>query len=219
MAFAEELIKNRKLHGFTQESLAEKCNVSRQAVAKWEKGDTLPDIYTVAKLAKLFGILIEELIWSKQEVLLENRTYYIQKMTEDDQDEFMELMHEHRWFGGLLKTMEELGTDKGDTRIWDTYSKFGKTFNLYDRNEKEMIGYYYLEGEQTSAPQISLQFRQGLILDEDLVGITRDILNMLHKEYHIRAALVYVNTGVEIEIFEQLGYENVAGEVTIALPV
>lgn len=79
MGFSEELMKNRKRIDLTQEELAEKCNVSRQAVAKWEKGEALPDIYTVAGLAKLFGCSIEDLIWSK-EFSAENKYCYLRPM-------------------------------------------------------------------------------------------------------------------------------------------
>lgn len=87
MGFAEELIKIRKLNNMTQENLASKCNVSRQAVAKWEKGESLPDVYLIAKIAKLFKVNIEDLIWSKDEYILENKEYYIKLMEESDKEE------------------------------------------------------------------------------------------------------------------------------------
>lgn len=51
----------RKLSGLSQEQVAEKLNVSRQAVAKWESGDSLPDIYNCRALADLYGITIDSL--------------------------------------------------------------------------------------------------------------------------------------------------------------
>lgn len=63
MIFAQQLSKFRKSFNLTQEELAEKCDVSRQAVAKWESGESLPDIYRISQIAKLFEISIEELIW------------------------------------------------------------------------------------------------------------------------------------------------------------
>ena len=45
MIFSEKLQFIRKNHGFTQEELAGKLNVSRQAVAKWESGQVYPDIF------------------------------------------------------------------------------------------------------------------------------------------------------------------------------
>ena len=51
----------RTQRGLTQEAVAEKIGVSRQAVAKWEKGETLPDIETCLRLADLFGVPLEVL--------------------------------------------------------------------------------------------------------------------------------------------------------------
>lgn len=52
----------RKQNGYTQEEIAEKLGVSRQAVAKWEKGETLPDIERCIKLADLYGIAVDMLV-------------------------------------------------------------------------------------------------------------------------------------------------------------
>lgn len=52
----------RKQSGFTQEQLAEKIGVSRQAIAKWEKGETLPDIDNVIALADLYEISVDSLV-------------------------------------------------------------------------------------------------------------------------------------------------------------
>ena len=60
-----KLIRTRL--GLTQEDVAEKVGVSRQAVAKWEKGDTLPDIESCVKLADLFGVPLDMLVRGLQE--------------------------------------------------------------------------------------------------------------------------------------------------------
>lgn len=52
----------RKQGNFTQEDLAGKLGVSRQAVAKWERGETLPDIESCIKLADLSGITVDMLV-------------------------------------------------------------------------------------------------------------------------------------------------------------
>lgn len=52
----------RKLHQLTQEELAEKLNVSRQPVAKWESGDSMPDMTTCSKIAALFDVSIDNLV-------------------------------------------------------------------------------------------------------------------------------------------------------------
>ena len=52
----------RKERDLTQEELAEKLNVSSQAISKWENGSTIPDISQVVPLAKLFGISTDYLL-------------------------------------------------------------------------------------------------------------------------------------------------------------
>lgn len=52
----------RKQANFTQEDIAGKLGVSRQAVAKWERGETLPDIESCIKLADLYGITVDMLV-------------------------------------------------------------------------------------------------------------------------------------------------------------
>ncbi len=52
----------RSRMGLTQEEVAEKVGVSRQAVAKWEKGETLPDIESCIKLADLFEVPVDMLV-------------------------------------------------------------------------------------------------------------------------------------------------------------
>lgn len=52
----------RKKSGFTQEQIAEKLGVSRQAVAKWERGETLPDIENVIALADLYEVSVDGLV-------------------------------------------------------------------------------------------------------------------------------------------------------------
>ncbi len=52
----------RKKFGYTQDQIAEKVGVSRQAVAKWEKGETLPDIDNIIALADIYGVTIDSLV-------------------------------------------------------------------------------------------------------------------------------------------------------------
>ena len=62
MIFSEQLSKLRKEANLTQEDLAEKCQVSRQAIAKWESGESVPTIEKFIILAGLFEMSLDELI-------------------------------------------------------------------------------------------------------------------------------------------------------------
>ena len=59
--FGENLVRLRKLRQMTQEDVAEAAGVSRQAVAKWESGETVPDIEKCRILAELFEVTIDDL--------------------------------------------------------------------------------------------------------------------------------------------------------------
>lgn len=58
----ENLILLRNINGFSQEEIAEKIGISRQAYAKWEKGSTIPDVEKCARLAEIYGTTIDALI-------------------------------------------------------------------------------------------------------------------------------------------------------------
>ena len=60
--FGKNLIQLRKMHQLTQEALAEKIGVTRQAVAKWESGDSVPDLQTGQKLAEVLNVSLDELV-------------------------------------------------------------------------------------------------------------------------------------------------------------
>lgn len=58
----ENLIMLRNLHGYSQEEIAEKIEISRQAYAKWESGATVPDINKCARLAEVYGVSLDSLV-------------------------------------------------------------------------------------------------------------------------------------------------------------
>lgn len=59
--FSENLVRLRKLRQMTQEDVAEAAGVSRQAVAKWESGESAPDIEKCRLIAELFEVSLDDL--------------------------------------------------------------------------------------------------------------------------------------------------------------
>lgn len=55
----------RKSHHYTQEDLAQRLDISRQAVSKWETGTTIPDIGLLLKISKLYDISINDILEPK----------------------------------------------------------------------------------------------------------------------------------------------------------
>lgn len=62
MKFNENLKYLRKKENLTQEQLAEKLHISRQAVTKWESGQAMPDLINLKEMSILFGITLDELV-------------------------------------------------------------------------------------------------------------------------------------------------------------
>lgn len=76
MLFNEKLKMLRKQNNLTQEELAEKLYVSRQAITKWESGDGTPDIENLKQISIVFNTTIDELIKEDINVTIENREQY-----------------------------------------------------------------------------------------------------------------------------------------------
>ena len=85
MTFAEKLKSIRKQVAMSQELLAEKFGVSRQAVTKWETGAGIPDIDNMVSISNLFNISIDELICNKG-TTLKTSEYLFESITEYDID-------------------------------------------------------------------------------------------------------------------------------------
>ncbi|MCI9194039.1 MAG: helix-turn-helix transcriptional regulator [Angelakisella sp.] len=62
MTFGEKLLKLRKEGGLSQEGLAEKLSVSRQAVSRWENEGILPDCVNLLEISRLFGVSTDYLL-------------------------------------------------------------------------------------------------------------------------------------------------------------
>ena len=59
---ANRLYELRKQHGYSQDELADKLNVSRQAISKWERSESSPDTDNLIALARLYGVSLDELL-------------------------------------------------------------------------------------------------------------------------------------------------------------
>ncbi|MBW7477331.1 helix-turn-helix domain-containing protein [Paenibacillus oenotherae] len=68
MVFGEKLKGERNKRGWSQEELAEQLFVSRQSVSKWENGQNYPSIEVIIKISDLFGLTIDELLRSDEEL-------------------------------------------------------------------------------------------------------------------------------------------------------
>ena len=65
---ADRLVKLRKKYGYSQEELADKLGLSRQAVSKWERAEASPDTDNLICLAKLYGVSLDELLDTEEDI-------------------------------------------------------------------------------------------------------------------------------------------------------
>ncbi len=71
MSLGNKILNLRKSINITQEGLAEKLNVTRQTISKWELDETAPDIKQAKELSQIFNISLDELLDNDiQEVLM-----------------------------------------------------------------------------------------------------------------------------------------------------
>ncbi|MDY2962800.1 helix-turn-helix domain-containing protein [Streptococcus dysgalactiae] len=81
---AEQLKQLRVKHQLSQDALAEQLFISRQAISKWENGDTTPDLDNLVRLTEIFDVSLDELVLAKPneakvERIYENKPLDLQK--------------------------------------------------------------------------------------------------------------------------------------------
>ena len=66
MSFGDKLQDLRRRAGMSQDTLAERLDVSRQAVSKWERDETMPETEKLVRIAELFGASLDELLLDRE---------------------------------------------------------------------------------------------------------------------------------------------------------
>ncbi len=92
MILADKIIRLRKKCGWSQEELAEKMNVSRQAVSKWEGAQTIPDLAKILQLANLFGVSTDYLLkdeLEEEEFTADSSDVPAKKVTLEEANQFI----------------------------------------------------------------------------------------------------------------------------------
>lgn len=84
MNLANNIQLMRKKNFWSQEELAEKCSVSRQAVAKWENGESVPNVEKLILLADIFNVSLDEIVGRKSVDDYERFKQYVIAYKADD---------------------------------------------------------------------------------------------------------------------------------------
>lgn len=113
----QRLYDLRKEHEYSQEELAEKINVSRQAVSRWERGEVAPDTENLICLSELYGVSLDELVHGEKEVKKE-----IEVEEKEDEQEDEEKENKSPWeilnFIGLFTILISYFVASSLTGLW-----------------------------------------------------------------------------------------------------
>ena len=104
MILADKIIKQRKKNGWSQEELADKMNVSRQAVSKWESAQTIPDIDKIMLLGELFGVTTDYLLKDSiedEEIAEVAEEKPVRKISLEYANAYLAVQKKNSWFIGV----------------------------------------------------------------------------------------------------------------------
>ncbi len=224
MNFGEKLKEIRANQGLSQEQLAEKIGVSRQAITKWETNRGLPDVENMIILAEIFKMTLDELVLQRkkeqevQETLYESETVYdidcdkhfdirlgsarkIRICSCDDEKVHIRLQSE------VLDNLNSLYKVKIDEKK--------KRLDILCQNKKEISGF---EAGQSLDIIIMLpkDFTQHCEIDANAKELFVENLQMKRLEYDGAADLVYIkDVEGSVEFTGKSDYEiNIDGTCT-----
>jgi len=125
--FSENMKKFRLAKKYTQEDVAEKLCVTSQSVSRWECGTTLPDVLLLPEIAKLYGVMVDDL-FKRQSVAYDNYAQRLSALYEisRDPEDFLRCRHEYQ---KLMKSGELSMHDK-----WE-YGWLHKAMMYYCKDE------------------------------------------------------------------------------------
>ena len=144
MLFNEKLKMLRKGKGLTQEDLAEKINVSRQAITKWESGEGIPDIENLKQISVLFDVTIDELVKENFDVRIDNsKNIYVKELVIDHSKDFDIKISKIDELTILNNSEEKVKIEilsNTDINLEDAFIiKLDELYNKLDINVKEKI--------------------------------------------------------------------------------
>lgn len=122
MRVAENLQLLRKREGLSQEELAEQCQVSRQAVTKWETGESTPALDKLCMLADFYDISIDEIAGRVEknvynELMELVRRFSVNDIPEDEEDEISTIVSRYLLFAHSIN-LDASETLRGLTEIF-----------------------------------------------------------------------------------------------------
>ena len=142
--FSKNIKRLRKERDLTQEGLADFLGVSFQAVSKWERGDSYPDIKMLPEIAAFFNVTIDELLGTDKIQREQKVTAYLERFNKMQPDDVSDVLYEYEKAikeipnesAILIKYMELLHIEKGSVPIQDYKPLSDKLINTYEKIQK-----------------------------------------------------------------------------------
>ncbi|KFZ41693.1 XRE family transcriptional regulator [Anoxybacillus flavithermus] len=111
----EQIRRLRNAHDWTQEQFAQRLNVSRSKVSKWENGEVLPDLQSVIDMSNIFRVSVDFLLGkhpTDEQLLQEVRLAYGTNEMSDEQLSVIRYMNEQRELAKRLYALQSLPLHK-----------------------------------------------------------------------------------------------------------
>ncbi len=217
MLFSEKLKLLRKKNSLTQEELAEKLNVSRQAITKWESGDGIPDIDNLKQLSILFNVTIDELVKEDKNVKVKGKYYMFEELDIDHSKHFdikisqvyelnIKPSNEEKVKIELMSDEEENLLKLYKIKIDDIYNRMD--INIKGKSEyKDIVINIYIPEKYINEIELNTKIKNLNIIDLDVVELEYDgelkYLNVNNSKGNI--ILNVTKSDVEVN------YDNLSG--------
>lgn len=220
MDLGKQIRENRLRSNFTQERLAERLNVTPQAVSKWESGQSMPDITLLPELSALFGITIDELFETGEETHLnriENMLERSPMLSREDFDyavhcleaakqhpeyrgrclTLMADLYWHRSRGYADKAAElarealELEPEKKDNHSLLSHAMNGTFWDWGCTNHTRLIDYYKTFVKKHPAYHAGYMWLMDNLIEDGRLDEAREALAQMRKVKESYHALMY----------------------------
>ncbi|MDP4087416.1 MAG: DUF5680 domain-containing protein [Bacillota bacterium] len=184
MSFQEQLQTLRKSRGLSQEKLAEIMGISRQAVAKWEVGQSYPDIAKLIALSEIFNVSIDKLVNDYEENCHLSIEHSKSNYINDKAVDFL-LKAKKAVYGGNVSKVKALKPGSYDFEYVEANFKYINTF----------LGEEQFSGEEAlwnnDIPLWSMNYTGRVLAQTFSWQFLRDVLSLVSKENPFRGPVIY----------------------------
>lgn len=163
---ANRLLQYRKKNNMSQEELAEKIGVSRQAVSKWERAEASPDTDNLISLAQVYGVSLDELLKGEAEVnSADNNTYNNDQTENSENSQPDEDIHYEKYDKVSFKNGIHVDSKDGD----HVHVSFKDGVHVQDKNGDNVhVGWNGIHVEENGKQRVYTDENGNVMVDESI---------------------------------------------------